>query len=112
MTLALLSLLADDAPPAPNPMGLGGMMPMMILLFVMMYFMLIRPQKKRQQEQEQMQKAMAEGDRVVTLGGVHGVIASVREQTLIVRIADNVKVEFDKAAIVRVTKKDAEPAKA
>ncbi len=111
MTLATLPhfILAEDA--APTGVGglLGGPMPFMILMFVMMYFIIIRPQQKKQKEAEALQKGAKVGDRIVTIGGVHGTITGVNDKTVIVRIADNVKVEFDKTAIAMTKKKD-EPA--
>ncbi len=109
MIQTLLPILAADSPPpAANPMGPGGMLMPLMLMFVIFYFLMIRPQRKRQQEQDQMQKALSEGDRVVTAGGIHGVVSSVRENSVVVRIAENVKVEFDKVAVVRTIKKDKE----
>lgn len=80
------------------------------LMFVMMYFLIIRPQRKKQKEAEALQKGMKSGDRVVTIGGVHGTVTNVKDTTVTVRIADNVKVEFEKSAIATVKKSDADPA--
>ena len=69
-----------------------------------MYFLLFRPQKKRQQEQQRLISALKTGDHVVTNAGIHGLIANVKETTVILKVADNVKIEFDKAAITTVLK--------
>ena len=69
-----------------------------------MYFLLFRPQKKRQQEQQRLISALKTGDRVVTNAGIHGLIANVKETTVILKVADNVKIEFEKAAITTVLK--------
>lgn len=82
---------------------------MMVLMFVMMYFLLIRPQRQRQKQQDAMQTALKAGDHVVTIGGQHGIISSVKEKTVMLKIADNVKTEFDRSAIASVTKKSSEP---
>lgn len=97
-------LLAQDAAAAGGGGFLGNPLIFPILMLVMMYFIIVRPQRKKQQEQEALQKSATPGDRVITIGGAHGVIASVREKTVMVRIADNVKVEFDKSAIATVLK--------
>ena len=69
-----------------------------------MYFVLIRPQKKRQQDQQRLVSSLKTGDRVVTNAGIHGLIANVKETTVIVKVADNVKIEMEKSAISNVLK--------
>ncbi len=69
-----------------------------------MYFVLIRPQKKRQQEQQRLVSRLKTGDRVVTNAGIHGLIANVKETTVIVKVADNVKIEMEKSAVTNVLK--------
>jgi preprotein translocase subunit YajC len=108
----LLSLLAQTQPApsaAPGGMGggLGGFIVPMALIFVMMYFVMIRPQKKRQQEQQRLMSALKTGDRVVTNAGIHGLISNVKDSTVIVKVADNVKIEMEKSAITTVMKADA-----
>jgi preprotein translocase subunit YajC len=73
----------------------------------MMYFLLIRPQKKRQTEQQRLVSALKTGDRVVTNAGIHGLISNVKESTVIVKVADNVKIEMEKSAITNVLKTEA-----
>ncbi len=69
-----------------------------------MYFVLIRPQKKRQQDQQRLVSSLKTGDRVVTNAGIHGLIANVKDTTVIVEVADNVKIEMEKSAISNVLK--------
>jgi len=69
-----------------------------------MYFVLIRPQKKRQQQQQRLVSSLKTGDRVVTNAGIHGLIANVKETTVIVKVADNVKIEMEKSAVTNVLK--------
>ncbi len=69
-----------------------------------MYFVLIRPQKKRQQDQQRLVSSLKTGDRVVTNAGIHGLIANVKDTTVIVKVADNVKIEMEKSAISNVLK--------
>jgi len=109
MNLALFLLLAQTpAAPATNP--LTGMTIPLICMGVIFYFLIIRPQNKRQKELKNLITALKTGDKVVTTGGVHGIIANVKEgATLLLKVADNVKIEINKDAIAHVVK-DAAPA--
>jgi len=69
-----------------------------------MYFMLFRPQKKRQQEQQRLISALKTGDKVVTNAGIHGLIANVKDTTVMLKVADNVKIEVEKSAVTNVVK--------
>ncbi|MBS7345194.1 MAG: preprotein translocase subunit YajC [Caryophanon sp.] len=75
-----------------------------ILMFVAMWFILIRPAQKRQKQTLEMQNALQRGDRIVTVGGLHGTIEAVDDTTVIINIADGVNVRFEKGAIGRVDK--------
>ena len=104
---------AAGGQPGAAPGGLfGNPMVFMVVMMLIMYFVLIRPQRTRAKAQEEMQKAMQPGDEVVTIGGAHGVITSVREKTVLVRVSEG-KVEFDRSAIAqRVPKGDSAAAPA
>lgn len=105
------SLFAQAAGGAGAPGGLlGNPMVFMVLMFVMMYFVLIRPQRTRQKQHEELIKNIKAGDHVVTAGGVHGIIASVKDTTVMLKVADNVRVEYDRTAIATVKKAADEPA--
>ena len=82
------------------------MLVMMVLMFVIMYFVLIRPQKKRQKELEDRISKLKKGDNVVTTAGMHGMIANVKERTVVIKFDNNVKIEFDKAAVASISTKD------
>lgn len=73
-----------------------------VLIIVIFYFFLIRPQNKKQKETQKMIDALKKGDKVVTIGGIHGVISSTKEKTVVVKIDDNTKVEFTRSAIASV----------
>lgn len=75
-----------------------------ILIFVIFYFMLIRPQQKKQKDFEKMLKELKKNDEVVTSGGIHGTILNVKDDTLTLKIDDNVKIEVNKSAIGYVKK--------
>ncbi|MCR5290697.1 MAG: preprotein translocase subunit YajC [Treponema sp.] len=83
-----------------------------VLIIIIFYFFIIRPQNKKQKETEQMLKALKKGDKVITIGGIHGVISSVKENVVVVKVDDNAKIEFTRSAIATVVvDKHAEPAK-
>ena len=84
--------------------GIGSFFVPLIFIFIIMYFVMIRPQKKRQEQQQKLVAGLKTGDRVVTNAGIHGLISNVKENTVLVKVADNVKIEMDKAAIATVLK--------
>jgi len=101
----LHALLAQAQSPAPTGPGGGiGFFVPFIFIFIIMYFVMFRPQKKRQEQQQKLISALKTGDRVVTNGGIHGLISNVKETTVIVKVADNVKIEMEKSAITTVLK--------
>ncbi|MGI8601652.1 MAG: preprotein translocase subunit YajC [Verrucomicrobiales bacterium] len=81
----------------------------MILIFVMMYFLMIRPQRKKQAELQQQINNLRGGDTVVTSGGLHGLVVSVQDRTVTLKIADNVKVKVEKSGVAGILKKSSEP---
>jgi preprotein translocase subunit YajC len=105
--MSFLFFLAAAQPAAPTPGGGIGFFIPFIFIFVIMYFVLFRPQKKRQQEQQRLIASLKTGDRVVTNAGIHGLIANVKEATVILKVADNVKIEMEKSAITTVLKPEA-----
>ena len=78
-----------------------------LFMIVILYYIMIRPQTKRQKEQAAMANTLKTGDRVVTASGIHGMISNVKDRTVIVKVADNVKLEMEKSAIVNVVKAEA-----
>ena len=82
-------------------MGIMGFLPI-IAMFGIFYFLLIRPQRQQQKQQEEMRKNLSKGDRVVTLGGVHGVITGITDSTATNRVDEGVSIKFDRSAIGRV----------
>jgi len=73
----------------------------------LMYFMMIRPQKKQQKERTTMIEALKKGDRVVTVGGIHGIIRAIKDDRITLEIASEIYVQFTKAAIGNVIRNDA-----
>ncbi len=86
----------------PQGQGGGGMFSTLVmfgLIIFIFYFMILRPQQNRQKERQKMLEAVKKGDKVVTVGGLHGTVIGLEDKTVLVQIADNVKVKFDKSAI-------------
>lgn len=77
----------------------------LVFLFFIFYFLLIRPQQKKQKDHANMIAKLEKNDEVITVGGVHATIVEVREKTIILRIADNVKIEIEKNSITEVKQK-------
>src|SRR5438045_9045946 len=100
--LFLFLAQAQPAAPASGPAGGIGFFVPFIFIFVIMYLVMFRPQKKRQQQQQLLISSLKTGDRVVTNAGIHGLIANVKETTEMLKVADNVKLEREKAAITTV----------
>ena len=75
-----------------------------LLLIPLMYFVMIRPQQKRQKQWQQMLGSIKTGDKVTTAGGIRGIIMSIKDDAIIIRVApDNIKLEVAKSAIASVT---------
>ena len=94
--------LQDAAQQAGTGSLLISMLPI-LLIFVIFYFFIIRPQNKKQKETDKMIAALKKGDKVVTIGGIHGTVAQTKENTIIVKVDDNAKIEFSRSAIASVT---------
>lgn len=83
---------------------------MMVILFAIMYFMMIRPQRRREKARKEMIASVKSGARVLLTSGIIGQVTNVKEQTLVIRIAENTKVEVVRAAISQILETDEIPA--
>jgi len=81
------------------------------LLLAMVYFAFFRPQIQAKKKQEETIKTAKTGDKVVTTSGIHGVITNVKDTTVIVKVADNVKLEVEKTHIDKITRPDSDTEK-
>jgi preprotein translocase subunit YajC len=75
-------------------------------LFAILYFLMIRPQQQRQKKHQEMLKNIKPDDRVITIGGIYGTIVKMKETSLILKVADNVRIEVLQSAISQVLSKD------
>lgn len=71
-------------------------------VFLIFYFMIIRPQNKKQKAMQKMISAVKKGDRVVTIGGIHGTVHSVKDKTVVIKVDDSSRIEFSKSALASV----------
>jgi preprotein translocase subunit YajC len=105
MNLAHAADVAFAAASPPGGGGSGAVVTQLLFfaaIFAIFWFLLIRPQQKQKRERETMLGSLKRGDRVVTTGGLHGTIAGLDEQKVVLRVADQVRLEFDRVAIGRI----------
>lgn len=97
----MISNIFFAAAPPSNPM-----MQLVPLLFigVIFYFLLIRPQQKQRKDHQKLVESIKTGDKVITNSGIHGMVSNVKERTIMLKIAENVKIEIDKAAVTVIEK--------
>lgn len=91
-----------------SPQGGGGnplltLLPFLLIILIF-YFMILRPQQKRQKEREQLLSSVKKGDKVVTVGGLHGTVVGLEEKTVLIQVADNVKMKFDRTSVASITR--------
>lgn len=92
-------------------MGQFGTILPLILMFVLFYFLLIRPQQKRQKAVQQMQNELKKGDKIVTIGGLHGFVDSIDDRKVVVKCGDGSRLTFDRNAIREVSEPSKEATK-
>jgi preprotein translocase subunit YajC len=89
-------------PPAGQGAGGGGMassLIFLVLIFVVFYFFFIRPQVKRQKDQKKFREGLAKGQKIITIGGIHGRIVEMQETTCIIEVEGGVKLKLEKSAV-------------
>lgn len=87
----------------PNP--IASLLPF-VLMFLVLYLLILRPQMRKQRNQQRMIDELEKNDEIVTSGGIHGTILNIKDDILVVKIADNVKIEVSRAAVSRVKNKE------
>lgn len=94
-----------QAPAAP-PMStsLISMLPMFAIIIVIFYFIVYRPQQREQKRRDSLVSSLKKGDKVITAGGIHGIIAGVKDDVAVVKVDENVKLEVSKTSITVVKK--------
>jgi preprotein translocase subunit YajC len=101
------SAYAMGAPPAGGgePSPIASLLPF-ALMFLVLYLLILRPQMKKQKQQQQMIDELEKGDQVVTSGGIHGLIQNIKDDIIVLKIAENVKIELSRSAVSRVVNKE------
>ena len=110
LSLLMASPQAADGASGGASSGFMTFLPFVVIIAIF-YFLIIRPQNKKQKETQKMLSALKKGDKVVTIGGIHGTIQSVREQSVVIKVDDDTKIEFNRSAIssiVTAAKEDKE----
>jgi preprotein translocase subunit YajC len=79
--------------------GAGSSIIMIILMIAIFYFFMIRPQQKRQKEEKKFRESLQKGQQIVTIGGMHGKVVEVKETTVVIEVAHDVRIEMEKASI-------------
>jgi preprotein translocase subunit YajC len=101
----VFSLLQTDTPaPGGGFFESGNFSPLILfaVIIAIFYFFIIRPQNKKQKETQRMLAALKKGDKIVTIGGIHGVIQNVKESSVVVKVDEGTKLEFSRSAISSV----------
>lgn len=73
-----------------------------ILIIAIFYFLIIRPQQKKQKERQRLLDSIKKGDKVITAGGIHGTVEGIEDNTLLIKIADGVKIKFERSAVTHI----------
>jgi len=96
-----MSIFLADAPAAGG--SIWQLLLPFVLMFVVFYFLLIRPQQKKQKQRNAMLHQLKKGDKIVTIGGLHGTILEISDDTVVLRVNDTTKLTFDRSAISTVS---------
>ena len=109
---SLILALGTSAATSDTAASTGGSMWTTFITFgviiLIFYFLIIRPQRKRDKEAKAMLEAIKKGDKVVTIGGIRGTVAVVKDSTVILKVDDNTRIEFSKSAVSQVLNKKEE----
>lgn len=97
----ILSFLQTQTSGTANAGGGWSFWIMMLLIFVIMWLFMIRPQQKKQKELAKFRNALQKGDKIVTIGGIYGVVSDVKEKYIEIEVDSNVKLRVDRSAIVK-----------
>ena len=95
------------APGCGGPNMVPNVLVPLIIVFVIMYIFIVSPQRKRDKRRREMLDSVAKGDDVVTIGGIRGTVWQVKEDEVVVKVSDDVKMTFSRGAIARVGKEEA-----
>lgn len=80
---------------------LGSIVPF-LLIIVIFYFLILRPQQKRQKERLKLLESLKKGDKVITAGGIYGTVEGLEEKTILVKVAENVKIKMERSSVTTI----------
>ncbi len=103
--MKLLLVMAAAQQAEGGTFGPFGMLVPLVLIFIVFYLFIIRPQKKREDKRKAMIAAVRKDDKVVTAGGIHGIVTKVDDASVLMEVATNVKLRIEKSAIANVSPK-------
>jgi len=98
-------MVAEEGKNGGGGLGSLGMLLPLILIGVVFYFLLIRPQQKQRKEQQAMIGSLKRGDEIVTIGGIHGRVEGLKDKTLVLKVAENVKIEINRISVAQIVKR-------
>lgn len=100
----LINLIILQCAPQQGQSGMESLMGLLpfVLIIAVFYFLIIRPQQKRQKERQKLLDSVQKGDKIITSGGIHGVVEGIEDKTLLVKIADNVKVKMERSSVATI----------
>ncbi len=96
-----MTIMLQAAAATPQQGSMWSSLLMIVMLFVVMYFFMIRPQRKQQKELDNFRNSLAKGQKVVTAGGIYGVVKEINERDILMEVDGNVTLRVDKTAIMR-----------
>lgn len=100
-----LLLLAMAPQQGGNPEGgLMSTLIMFALIIAIFYFLILRPQQKRQKDRQKLLETLKKGDKVLTAGGMYGTISGIDEKTVLIQVADGVKMKFERSSVTSILK--------
>ena len=96
-----MTIMLQAAAATPQQGSMWSSLLMIVMLFVVMYFFMIRPQRKQQKELDNFRNSLAKGQKVVTAGGIYGVVKEINERDILMEVDGNVTLRVDKTAVMR-----------
>jgi preprotein translocase subunit YajC len=90
----------------PGMGGIGSLLPMLLFMFLIIYFLMIRPEQRKQKERQKLLASLKKGDRVMTAAGMFGTVGNVKDNSVMVKVAENTVVEFSKNAVTAILNND------
>ncbi|HET6202296.1 MAG TPA: preprotein translocase subunit YajC [Planctomycetota bacterium] len=96
----------DTRPASPPPTGAFTTFLPIVLIFLIFYMLVMRPERKRQRKRQELLKGIKKNDRVVTSGGLHGVVAALTDHTVVLKVDENVRLRFNRDAIAAIVDKE------